>query len=143
MVYYRHNLTTDLRAFTKTLGQKVWLDKHGYFYDLFNTLFRFGFNYERIVAKIENELKEKHTAHALKEQDYIIYLSKFGVYGNYELPNKIYVNVNRSPAEIAKTIIHEITHLEVEPIVQEQKMSQEEKEKLVDELNDKEISLDK
>jgi len=66
-------------------------------------------------------------------EEYIIFLTKYGVGGSYELPNKIVINFyNKKIPDILKTIIHEIIHLSIENIISKFNISHWEKERLVD-----------
>lgn len=64
---------------------------------------------------------------------FYVYLVRFGTYGSYRLPSTIYVNVCRSPQQVAQTILHEITHLLNEKKVVG--MSHKDKERFIDNQN--------
>lgn len=68
---------------------------------------------------------------------YFVYLSKYGALGSYAMPNKVFINIQREPEDITKTIIHEIIHLQVENQVIANHLTQDEKEKMVDDLTNK------
>lgn len=63
-------------------------------------------------------------------KNYRLILTKYGVGGSYKLPNIITLNINsKSPVN---TILHEITHLAIEPYIRKYGIKQNEKERIVD-----------
>lgn len=90
-------------------------------------------------SKIEKDFLEieKSLSNNLKEvfkkdipNNFVVYLTSYGVYGSYKMPNIIILNINSK--DIFKTIIHEIIHLIIEDKIQEYKIDQWEKERIVD-----------
>jgi hypothetical protein len=72
---------------------------------------------------------------------YEVYLTKYGVGGSYNLPNKIIKKITAKKEGI-KTIVHEIIHLIIQPLIDKNKISHWEKERIVDLiLNSKEFSF--
>lgn len=131
----KHSLLIDIRIFLQTLRNKKWLDKNGYFYYFLDAGMFKDFDHEKISQEVENELlryDDNLNVFINANKKYQIFLTRFGTYGSYEMPNIVFVNVHRSPVEIAETIIHEIIHLEVEPEVLRKNMSHAEKEQMVD-----------
>jgi|SRR3989344_1180819 len=98
-------------------------------------------SYEKIKLSIQKEwgencigLKAKIIKNGLQPQDvYGLFLTKYGVGGSYELPNKIITNFKTQKiADIPRVIIHEIIHLSIEPIIQKYKTEHWKKERIVD-----------
>jgi len=66
-------------------------------------------------------------------EEYIIYLTRYGTGGSYSLPNTIIVNINfYSNVGLLRTIIHEIIHLSIQKYIDQYKVGQWQKERLVD-----------
>jgi len=61
---------------------------------------------------------------------FVVYLTKYGVGGSYDLPNIIIFNINNKRG--IKTIVHEIVHIIIEPWVQKYEIQNQEKERIVD-----------
>lgn len=82
-------------------------------------------------SKIENIFYGKlHNACGKRiKRNFKLILTKYGVGGSYKLPNKIILNIN-SKSKI-NTILHEITHLAIEPYIQKYQIQQNEKERIV------------
>ena len=69
----------------------------------------------------------------LCQEEYRIFLTKYGMAGSYDMPNTIIINLSKTSGIIMlKTIIHEIIHLAIEKDVIEYKIGQAEKERIVD-----------
>lgn len=66
-------------------------------------------------------------------EEYVVFITKYGVGGSYNLPGKIIINVglmnNKRHIEV---IIHEIIHLMIEHLIQKYKISHWTKERIVD-----------
>lgn len=94
--------------------------------------------YEKILtnnwAKVFEELERAFLKSNLPCQDeYTIYLTKYGTGGSYNLPNIVVINIISSSRERAlQVIIHEIVHLAIEEQVIKCKINQAQKERLVD-----------
>lgn len=97
--------------------------------------------YEKIGKDIKNKwgkLTDKLTKGLatidLKPKSlYKVYLTKYGVGGSYNLPNIIIVNFSsKTTSEVLKTIIHEIIHLLIEPLIVKFKIDHWSKERIVD-----------
>jgi hypothetical protein len=54
-----------------------------------------------------------------------------GVGGSYSLPNKIIYNIAMKSSPV-NTVLHEITHLIIEPYIKRYRIQQDEKERIVD-----------
>lgn len=82
-------------------------------------------------SKIENIFYDKLLNACGKKikRNFKLILTKYGVGGSYKLPNKIILNIN-SKSKI-NTILHEITHLAIEPSIQKYQIQQNEKERIV------------
>lgn len=131
----KHSSIVDIKIFFQTLKNKKWLDKRGYYYYLFERKCFRKNDFKMISQDIEEELLKYNCR--MKDlvqpsEKYLIFLTKFGTFGSYELPNKIFVNVHRNISEIAETIVHEIVHLKFEDEVQKRNLSHEQKERMVD-----------
>ena len=64
---------------------------------------------------------------------YNIIFTKYGVGGSYNLPDQIIINVNNKQAdEICRTIVHEIFHINIEPLIEKYDIGHWEKERIVD-----------
>ncbi len=61
-----------------------------------------------------------------------IYLTKYGIGGSYHLPNKVIVNIDRFfSIGLIRTVLHEIIHLHIEPLIQKYQIGQWQKETIV------------
>lgn len=65
------------------------------------------------------------------KRNFKLILTKYGVGGSYFLPNKIIYNFSMKSFSI-NTILHEITHLIIEPYIKRYQIKQNEKERIVD-----------
>lgn len=131
-----HNFFADLEIFLQTLKCKKWLDENSYIYGLFNSIFK-SCKYKSIAKQLNTkiELSDGFKKIADGRIKYEIYLTKFGTYGSYKLPNKIYLNVLRNSIdETFHTLLHEMIHLKVEGEVIKKNLSHKEKEALVENL---------
>jgi hypothetical protein len=67
------------------------------------------------------------------QEEYKIYLTKYGTGGSYNLPNTVIVNVTfSSKMKIIQLIIHEMIHLAIEEDILKYKIGQAQKERIVD-----------
>ena len=67
-----------------------------------------------------------------------VFLTNYGIGGSYSLPNKIFVNVSRFfSVGLIRNILHEIIHLHIEPLINQYKVSQWDKETIVNLLFEK------
>jgi hypothetical protein len=65
--------------------------------------------------------------------EYIVYLTKYGSGGSYELPNIININLlHERSKRLLRSVIHEIIHLAIEKYIDEYKVEQWKKERIVD-----------
>lgn len=71
------------------------------------------------------------------EERYEIYLTKYGVGGSYELPNKIGLDIKKDQEGLIKTLIHEIFHLSIEHEILKYKINHFSKERIVNLLMEK------
>ncbi len=127
MINIKHNLLINMASYFRTLKNKKWLDSKGYIYTL--NIFDFFKNDKKRIKVIKKMLNGENTG---TQSKYVIYLVKFDTYGNYQLPNKIYLNIYQPLNKIVKVLRHEIEHLKVEDRVTKDGLSHEEKEKMVD-----------
>ncbi len=134
MLIFKHNFFIDIRAISATILRKSWLDRKGYIYYLLTIdKDKYGkIDYNKLANELSQELKRY--GDLFNDDDYIILLTKYGVYGSYYLPNKIFINIQRDIKDIVATIIHEIIHLRVEDIVKQKRLNHEEKEELVEDM---------
>ena len=72
------------------------------------------------------------------KKDYSIYLTRYGVGGSYNFPNKIIINIQACKGEkLVRSIVHEIIHLSIEDLIQKYNVGHWEKERVVDLIFDK------
>jgi hypothetical protein len=85
-------------------------------------------------AKVFGELEQAFVKSGLSCRDkYIIYLTKYGTGGSYNLPNTVVINIVSSARErVLSVIIHEIVHLAIEKQIVKYKITQWQKEVIVD-----------
>jgi len=87
-------------------------------------------NWGGISAKITNNLCRYGFS---PRSSYLLFLTKYGAGGGYELPNKIILNFKgKSLAELQKIIIREIIHLLIEPLIKKFNIDHWTKERIVD-----------
>ncbi len=88
----------------------------------------------KTLPKINEVLESYFTATSIEPQSsYKINLTRYGVGGSYNPPNKIIVNIQtRSEMKLVKTIVHEIVHLSIEELIQKYNVDHWSKERLVD-----------
>jgi hypothetical protein len=65
------------------------------------------------------------------ESTYRVTLTSYGTGGSYNLPNLIVLNIAKHKADAA-TVLHEMVHLSIEPLIQKHAIAQADKERLVD-----------
>ena len=87
-------------------------------------------NWEKISGEIDLAFSKSN----LKSQnEYKIYLTKYGMGGSYDLPNIVIINLlNSFKFGMLKTMIHEIIHLAIQKDIDEYKIGQGQKERIVD-----------
>lgn len=85
-------------------------------------------------VQISKELESAFLKSSTSMQDeYTIFFTKYGTAGSYSLPNKIIVNLTRAWGNgMLRTIIHEIIHLSIQKYIDEYKIGQWQKERMVD-----------
>lgn len=131
MITIKYSFLINLSSYFSTLKEKKWLDNNRYIYDL--NFLHFFKNESTRVSKIKKIISAIDT----KNKSFIVYLHKFNTYGSYQLPNKIYLNIYQPLDEIKETFFHELKHLQVESYVQKNKLSQRQKEDLVNKMIEK------
>ncbi len=98
-------------------------------------------NYEEQKAFANKEFDKINTAlekffNATKIQPqkvYEVYLTKYGVGGSYNLPNRIIINIQTcKEVRLLWTIVHEIVHLSIEDLIQKYNIDHWTKERIVD-----------
>jgi hypothetical protein len=83
-------------------------------------------------GKISKDIKSSFLKSGLLIQDeYKIYLTKYGTGGSYDLPNTVIINTTFK-MNLLKNMIHEIIHLAIEKDINEYKIGQAQKERIVD-----------
>ncbi|MGB8816170.1 MAG: hypothetical protein WCC74_03015 [Minisyncoccia bacterium] len=84
--------------------------------------------------KISEEIKNSFSKSSIPVQnEYIIYFTKYGTGGSYNLPNTVIINLtSRWEVGMLRTIIHEIIHLAIEENIIKYKIGQAQKERIVD-----------
>jgi hypothetical protein len=93
-------------------------------------------NFEKIIKDESFEQNILQTDLVL-QNEYEIFLTKYGVGGSYNLPNKIILNIKCFYSfGLIKTMTHEIIHLLIEQFIRENKIDHWTKERLVDLLLD-------
>jgi len=130
MLVFKYNLINDFLIIFKTIKDIKFLNKYRIFYNLLVSNKYKKVDYQKLCSYIITEF-EKYPD-IICGNKYTVYLSKFGAYGSYALPNKIYINIQRENKEIFSTVVHEIVHLQLEEHVIKNGLTHEEKEKLVD-----------
>jgi len=85
-------------------------------------------------SKIKNKLETKLKKIFGKEipDEYIVYLTDYGVGGSYNLPNIVIFNINSKKG--FKTVVHEIVHLIIEEWITKYEIQHWEKERIVDSI---------
>jgi len=87
-------------------------------------------NWGKILEEIKNSFSRSSI---LVQDEYIIYFTKYGTGGSYNLPNTVIINLNkRWNVGMLGTIIHEIIHLAIEKDILEYKIEQWQKERIID-----------
>jgi hypothetical protein len=87
-------------------------------------------NWEKASIEIESAYTKSGL---LCQEEYRIFLTKYGMGGSYDLPNTVIINLsNSSKLSMLKTIIHEIIHLAIEGDILKYKIGQAQKERIVD-----------
>lgn len=65
--------------------------------------------------------------------EYYVYLTRYGTGGSYDYPNTIYANITYWwETGIVRNILHEVTHLAIHPLIEKYKIDHWRKERLVD-----------
>ena len=159
-----YNLETDLEAVSDTLNDLEWLQKNDYKFFLPKSLDLKTYSnvkgsikneyheedykeigglvdeewknkWEILLKKIFDEIKEK------PQEEYNIFLTRYGVGGSYYRPNNIVVNIQSvGKKNISETIVHEIIHLAIETYVKENNIKHWQKERIVDSILKRHIS---
>ena len=87
-------------------------------------------NWEKIFKEIELAFSKSNL---ICQDEYRIFLTKYGMGGSYDLPNTVILNLSKTSGEyMLKTIIHEIIHLAIQEYIDNFKINQWEKERIVD-----------
>ncbi len=66
---------------------------------------------------------------------YRIVLTEYGMGGSYNMPDFVFLNIKSKEGDVQRifiTLIHEIIHLSIEDLIQKNKLSQWQKERIVD-----------
>lgn len=94
-------------------------------------------SYSRELLYMFNKIKDQFEK-TLKEvfgdkipNNFEVYLTRYGVGGSYNLPNRIIKNCTH-PKEGIKTLVHEIIHLIIQEKIDEHEIKHWEKERIVD-----------
>lgn len=152
----QYSIKLEKQRLKNTVDKLPWYKKFGYAPRFPQSINPDVDNLEKMYAALETEYNERdYKQHAIKlsaeyskiEDDFFeklkqicgkkikrkfrLILTKYGVGGSYSLPNKIIYNVGMKSSSI-NTILHEITHLIIEPYVKKYQIQQNEKERIVD-----------
>ncbi len=94
-----------------------------------------GQMYEKYEIKLEDFIKSLNLPVI---PDIKVFLTNYGIGGSYHLPNEIIVNVNRFfSIGLIRNILHEIIHLHIQHLIDQYKISQWDKETVVNLLFEK------
>jgi len=151
----RYNIESEQQRIQKTLEKLSWYEQMGYrprfpegidpHNDTLDKIFKavqneFDINqYQQAATRLTNDINSVQrdffsTLQTMLQKELPevieIQLTKYGVGGSYSLPNTVILNINMKSS--INTVLHEMTHLIVEPYIQEYKLEQNEKERLVD-----------
>ena len=145
----------EVTRIKNTLSRMDWYNKHNYKPLLpkgvtpenAKEIVKKEFN-KKEYEKAKKELLDKINPEVLKEieltvgkkipDEIIVILTKYGVGGSYNLPNIVIINFKaRARHDTLYCLKHEIIHLLVEEEVQKKKLTQEQKEELVNGLMEK------
>lgn len=158
--YSKENETNNVKEIFK---EKDWYLEHNYRVFLPNNLSLENptFNLTTISQSVNDDYKEldyQLVAEFLKSKEswlssivepalkkidktaldsYEVYLTKYGVGGGYELPNKIGLDIKKDRDGLIKTLVHEIIHLSIEEEIARNKVGHFHKERVVDLLTQK------
>lgn len=152
----KYNLKLEKQRIKKTINKLLWYEKLGYRprfpqninpkTDDIKTIYSAIENeyaeqdYKKVAAEIKKEYAKIESNFFTKLQTicgirikrhFTIILTKYGVGGSYLLPNKIIFNITMKSSSI-NTVLHEITHLIIEPYIKKYQIQQNEKERIVD-----------
>lgn len=147
-IYYSQDF--EIERIRKTILKMDWYKKHNYYpivplgarLDNLNEIVKKEFIEKEYLLTKERLLKEfdKKLIKELEKQikrklpkKIVIYLTKYGMAGSYNLPNKVIINFKKTK-NLINCLKHELIHLLIEEEVQKKGLSQEEKEKLVEEI---------
>lgn len=112
MINISHSFINDCRVWLLTVLRLPWLWKNKYDYTLTTSRLSRPFSWISYATELENEIEKLISKKPLTDKrEWHILLTPFGTYGSYELPNRIIINVIRTPKEATLTVIHEIGHL--------------------------------
>lgn len=112
MISISHSFVNDCRVWLLTVLRLPWLWKNKYDYTLTIGRLQHPFSWVSYATELENEIEKLISKKPQADQcGWHILLTPFGTYGSYEFPNRIIINVIRTPKEAALTVIHEIGHL--------------------------------
>ena len=152
----KYSLGLEKQRVRNTLKKLSWYEKLGYAPRFPKNVNPSIDNLEKIYADLQNEyVAEDYKIYAIKinkefskieadffkklqkacgkkiKRNFELILTKYGVGGSYALPNKIIYNMAMRSSSI-NTILHEITHLIIEPYIKKCRVQQNEKERIVD-----------
>ena len=152
----KYSIKFEKQRIKKTIDKLLWYEKLGYRprfpqninpkVDDIKTIYSAIENehveqdYKKVAAEIKKEYAKIESDFFTKLQvicgvrikkHFIIILTKYGVGGSYSLPNKIIYNIGMRSSSI-NTVLHEITHLIIEPYIKRYRIKQNEKERIVD-----------
>lgn len=152
----KYSIKFEKQRIKKTIDKSLWYEKLGYRPRFPKNINPKADDIKIIYLAIENEYMEqdyKKVAAEIKKEyakiesdfftklqaifgirikrHFTIILTKYGVGGSYLLPNKIIYNFKMKSSSIY-TILHEITHLIIEPYIKKYSIQQNEKERIVD-----------
>ena len=152
----KYSIKLEKQRIKNTIKKLSWYEKLGYSPSFPKNINSKIDNLEKIYTAIQNEYVEENYKKAAIEinknflkiestvynklqkicckkikRNFKLILTKYGVGGSYALPNKIIYNIGMKFSSV-NTILHEITHLIIEPYIKKYKIQQNEKERIVD-----------
>jgi hypothetical protein len=154
-LYFSFSVLTETERVKNTLAKLDWYTENGYTLNLpkglnpgketdellercisseFNvTLYQEKQNeLQTLWQEIGHSFLQKlHTLGLPLQREYVVTLTRYGVGGSYGLPNQIVVNFEKS-STLARILPHEIIHLTIEHLIQENNIDHWTKERLVD-----------
>lgn len=87
-------------------------------------------NWQKVIEEASTELAKTLLT---PENIYVVYLTKYGVGGSYNLPNAVIVNIkHKYGSGLLRTVFHEMLHLIIHGWITKYKINHWQKERIVD-----------